>query len=571
MRKRMCSRRDNDAPLELPLILVMANEILQGIGFRDRIDQTVKWDEKQCDVTPGNLASALILTMFFDKRPPLWRVDEWYAAMNADTQALFGEAARWEKLNDDALGRMLDKLYAAGIGHLFTQICVQAIAKYNIAYKRIHSDTTTISFYGEYETDLPIEDANTKVVHIVPGYNKDHRPECKQVVVGKMVTEQGIPLGMVTMDGNTSDVKWNDKALDMMSEIYDRGLQQGVYVADAKLMTQNLFARLTDPKRPIRFVSRVPANFADKLEWRVLEMAYEQDAWKTLGQFGRGKRASFYHSQGFTLHVHGKPARVLAMHSTTGSERWEHKLERYRLELEEAIAQVSAKQFACHADAQKEYERFLKSVHKNPYTTSVQYPCQQHEKRPVGRPSAKAPKLSVIVESWSAKITNVGLDPMRAQALQQQEESFVLITNCMEMDDEQILRAYKEQQVVEVDFRYLKDPSVDSAILLKTPQRVEALLMLMHVALLVSSLLQYRLRKGRKAWTKPVPKIDWNGAVMMEAPTTYYLEYKVSGSFFRAVRGSPGEYDFLLRHGKDLDIILEMMDMSVQDMLDALY
>ena len=62
------------------------------------------------------------------------------------------------------------------------------------------------------------------------------------------------------------------------------------------------------------------------------------------------------------------------------------------------------------------------------------------------------------------------------------------------------------------------------AILLKTPQRIEALLMLMHVALLVSSLLQYRLRKGRKAWSKPVPKIGWNGAFMMEAPTTYYIE-----------------------------------------------
>jgi len=490
--------------------------------------------------------------------------------MNADTQALFGEEARWDKLNDDALGRMLDKLYAAGLGNMFMQICTQAIAKYDIAYKRIHGDTTTISFYGEYETDLPLEEENTKVVRIVPGYNKDHRPECKQVVVGKMVTEQGIPLGMATMNGNTPDVEWNGKALDMLSEIHNKGLQQGVYVADAKLMTQNLFMRLTDPERPIRFVSRVPANFAEKLEWRVLEMAYAQDAWKALGQLGGGKRASFYHGQSFESQVHGKAVRVLAVRSSAGSERWEHKLERYRLEMEEAIAQVSAKRFACQVDAQKEYERFLKSVRKNPYATSVRYPCQQREKHSVGRPSAKAPRPSVIVESWSVEVANAGLDALRAKSLQQQEESFVLITNCPELTDEQILRTYKEQQVVEVDFRYLKDPSVGSAILLKTPQRVESLLMLMHVALLVSSLLQYRLRKGRKAWTKPIPKIGWNGAVMMEAPTTYYLEYKVSGSRFRAVRGSPGEYDLLLRHRNDLDIILEMMDMSLQDMMDAL-
>ena len=569
MRRRLRNRENSNAPLELQMILAMANEVLRGIGFRDRIDQSVRWEEKQCDVTPGNLASALILTMFFDKRPPLWRVDEWYAAMNTDTCALFGEEAKWNKLNDDALGRMLDKLYEAGLGNLFMQICTQAIAKYDIAYKRIHGDTTTISFYGEYETDLPIEDENTKVVRVVPGYNKDHRPECKQVVVGKMVTEQGIPLGMATMNGNTSDVEWNGKALDMISEIHSRGLQQGVYVADAKLVTQKLFERLTDPERPIRFVSRVPANFAEKLAWRTQEKAYAQDAWEALGQLGGGKRASFYHAQSFEMQVHGKAVRVLAVRSSAGSERWEHKLERHRQEMEKAITQVSAKEFACQADAQKEYERFHKSVRGNPYTTSVHYLCQQREKRPVGRPGVKAPKPPVILERWSIEITNAGLDALRTETLRQREESFVLITNCTELDNGQILRAYKEQQVVEVDFRYLKDPSVGSAILLKTPQRIEALLMLMHVALLVSSLLQFRLRKGRKAWSKPVPKIGWNGALMMEAPTTYYLECKVAGSFFRAVRGSPGDYDLVLRHGYDIDIILEMMNMSIQDILNA--
>ena len=94
MRRRLRNRENSNAPLELQMILAMANEVLRGIGFRDRIDQSVRWEEKQCDVTPGNLASALILTMFFDKRPPLWRVDEWYAAMNTDTCALFGEEAK---------------------------------------------------------------------------------------------------------------------------------------------------------------------------------------------------------------------------------------------------------------------------------------------------------------------------------------------------------------------------------------------------------------------------------------------------------------------------------------------
>ena len=70
---------------------------------------------------------------------------------------------------------------------------------------------------------------------------------------------------------------------------------------------------------------------------------------------------------------------------------------------------------------------------------------------------------------------------------------------------------------------------------------------------------------------KQVPKIGWNGAKMMDAPTTYYLEYKVEGSFFRAVRGSPNEYDFVVLRDDDLKIIMKRMDMSVEDILSVLY
>ena len=583
MRRKIQGWVGENSPKIIPLYLSMANEVLQSIRFRERIDQSVQWDEAQCGVTPGNLASALILTMFFDKRPPLWRVDQWYDDMNADTQALFGPEAYCYKLNDDALGRMLDKLYEAGLGNLFIQICIQALAKYDIAYTRTHSDTTTISFYGGYKIKQPVQTGeidrvtekeaggSAAAVRIVRGYNKDHRPECNQVVVGKIVTEHGIPLGMATMNGNTSDVEWNRKALDILEEIHRNGYSQGMYVADCKLMTKDLFDRLTDPDRPIKFVSRVPANFADTLERRVLEKAYKQDIWIDLGQLGSGKRAAYYHGQSFEMEVHDKTVRLLAVRSSAGSERWEHKQEKLQCKLEEAMAQTMSKQFACLADAQKEYERFRKTMRENPYTTSVQYECGQRTVRPVGRPSVKSLKTPKNAESWSIKITNKGLNESRAQALRQQEESFVLITNCPEMDDAQILRSYKEQQVVEIDFRYLKDSSVCSCVFLKTPQRIEALLMLMHVVLLVRSLLQYRLRKGRKSWGKPAAKIGWNGAVMMEAPTAYYIECKTSGSYFRDVRGSPGVYDFVVRQSYDLEIILEMMNMSVDDIMNALY
>jgi transposase len=75
---------------------------------------------------------------------------------------------------------------------------------------------------------------------------------------------------------------------------------------------------------------------------------------------------------------------------------------------------------------------------------------------------------------------------------------FILATNDLDAitySDEQMLREYKEQQKVEGGFRFLKDPwfMVDS-IFLKSPKRIEALMMVMTLCLLVYNIPQYKLR-----------------------------------------------------------------------------
>ena len=97
----------------------------------------------------------------------------------------------------------------------------------------MHSDTTTLSFYGEYDVDPEIsEEELEEPLQIIRGYNKDHRPECKQVVVGKIVNEHGMPLASLSMDGNTSDVEWNEKALELVGQLYAEQLVDSIYVAD---------------------------------------------------------------------------------------------------------------------------------------------------------------------------------------------------------------------------------------------------------------------------------------------------------------------------------------------------
>ncbi|KJS78453.1 DUF4277 domain-containing protein, partial [Desulfosporosinus sp. BICA1-9] len=91
----------------IPLILALANKILETIGFVDFINESVEWDDEQCKVTPGHLAKAVILATFFDIRAPLSLIKDRFRGI--DTEFFFGEGITPKDLNDYAIGRTLDK------------------------------------------------------------------------------------------------------------------------------------------------------------------------------------------------------------------------------------------------------------------------------------------------------------------------------------------------------------------------------------------------------------------------------------------------------------------------------
>lgn len=60
--------------LMLPFVLLLANKILNLIGFVDFIDRSVEWDPKHWKVSPGNLAKAVVLVTFMQIRAPLYQI-----------------------------------------------------------------------------------------------------------------------------------------------------------------------------------------------------------------------------------------------------------------------------------------------------------------------------------------------------------------------------------------------------------------------------------------------------------------------------------------------------------------
>ena len=116
---------------------------------------------------------------------------------------------------------------------------------------------------------------------------------------------------------------------------------------------------------------------------------------------------------------------------------------------------------------------------------------------------------------------------------------FVLITNISETHEEigpaeGILRLYKEQIGIERDFGFLKDPAIVNAIFLKNPARIEALGLILVIALLIWRLIERTLRRYVDETGETLP--GWDGK-RTKRPTSFMMTTKFINVFVCKIDG----------------------------------
>jgi hypothetical protein len=85
---------------------VLLARICHELQIQKLVNAMVKYDVKQCKVSPGALVVAMIINLFVDRKP-LYQVMSFYK--DYDLATLFTERFDVSALNDDALGQMLDR------------------------------------------------------------------------------------------------------------------------------------------------------------------------------------------------------------------------------------------------------------------------------------------------------------------------------------------------------------------------------------------------------------------------------------------------------------------------------
>jgi transposase len=106
------------------------------------------------------------------------------------------------------------------------------------------------------------------------GYSRDHRSDCKQVVLALIVTREGFPLAHYTLAGNTKDVQTVKKVVTEVEKRF--GTAQRIWVMDRGMISDETLAFLSKPQRKYLLATRRSelAHFHKQLsqgKWQTLE------------------------------------------------------------------------------------------------------------------------------------------------------------------------------------------------------------------------------------------------------------------------------------------------------------
>ncbi|AVH63802.1 IS1634 family transposase [Nostoc sp. 'Peltigera membranacea cyanobiont' N6] len=176
--------------------------IIDSIGLVEIINKLIGQEAGE-KISAGHVVKAMILNGLGFVSSPLYMFPEFF--QDKPCEHLIGKGVKAEYLNDDKLGRVMDKLFIKGLTEIFLAISSQVIKEFNISLKSSHLDSTSLHLHGEYKTSLPdvtfdnnssnCQIKSPQAIEITYGYSRDHRPDLKQFIIDLISSGDGdIPI-----------------------------------------------------------------------------------------------------------------------------------------------------------------------------------------------------------------------------------------------------------------------------------------------------------------------------------------------------------------------------------------
>ncbi len=485
--------------------------IIDEIGIVEKINEVLLIDSRE-KINTGEVVKAIILNGLGFVSKPLYLFSQFFE--DKAIEHLLGAGIKAQELNDDKLGRGMDKLYKYGLTKLFMRIALEVVKKYGVSTKYCHLDSTSLHLHGEYKNcpnnpdkELGISPENP--IRITQGYSRDHRPDLKQCILDLIVSSDGdIPLFFRGASGNESD-----KAVfaHILVEYSQQINFESVMVADSALYSENNLKLMSNMK----WISRVPLSI--KKAKNLVNAFIIKDLNKS--------EIKGYSYQEKTVSYGGIEQRWLLVESADRKKADLKKLtkniQEEGLKISKQLVKLEKEEFDKQSLAELKIKE-LKLKLKYHQISELEITERLHRGQKVGYQVRG--KFRENQELITKHQNSCG--------------RFILATNILdktELESLEILRIYKQQQSTERGFRFIKDPLFFAdSLFVKNPERVETMMMLMALCLLVYNLGQRHLRMSLKT-QKSTVKNQLNK--LTESPTLRWIFQCFQGVHFLITQG----------------------------------
>jgi transposase len=459
--------------------------IRQIIGTYVRADSRMSLDDDK--------VLAVLIHNILTTPNALYEMEDWLKPLDAEKLGLRPEES--QLIQDDRVGRALTRFYDSRHKDVFFRLALRAIKIFDLDCSQIHHDTTTVTFCGKYggwsATEL-----------LTHGHNKDHRPDLKQLVLGLNVTADGaVPISHQIYAGNQTDDRLhpaNHKALQKLLQRTDF-----IYVADCKLATEENLQKLSAWHG--RFVTVMPRTWKEderfresvrqgKIRWRHI-LSRKND------RRPESKRDRYYLAEGNYTTSQG-----YRLHWIRSTQKAEQDAESRTQRIERALEDLRDLQTKLNTYYLKQRNQIVKRIvgvlktHRCESLIRYEIHATREYKRKYqgkGRPGKDSPSNITWKQVYSISF---GVDQDVASEDEQTDGVFPLLTN---LDGEvypakKVLEIYKFQPFIEKRHTQLKTYQEIAPVYLKKAERVVAFLHIHVMALMVSSLIERKLRLAMK-------------------------------------------------------------------------
>lgn len=461
--------------------------IVDSIGLVEIINNLLG-SELGEKVSAGHVVKAMILNGLGFVSKPLYMFPKFFESIPCEH--LIGTGVKPEYLNDDKLGRVMDKMFLKGLDTIFLAVSLNTVKKFNISLESSHLDSSSMHVHGEYDSTLPEvifdfqkngneqhqEDSHLKssqAINLTYGYSRDHRPDLKQFIIELICSQDGdIPIFFKSASGNQAD----SSCFGQIAVEYKKQIQvDSLIVADSALYTESNIKLMSE----LQWLCRVPLTIkAAQLLVSSLDES-EFIASKSSGYSFVEKTVTYAGIEQRWLVVQSKARRESDL------KKLSQKIAKSKEKSKSDLKKLSQERFACEADAIQALNKLSKQFKY--YQIAESQVIEQTSDNPDGK-QEKYYQISATISQDETKINTQTTSAGR----------FIIATNILEsnqLSNDSILSKYKAQQSCERGFAFLKDPLFFAdSIFLKCPERIEALAMIMGLCLLVYTLAQRQMR-----------------------------------------------------------------------------